>query len=183
MFTQEGISCRGTTSLLLFCAGFVLAQAASGLLAQGASAKKETDWSVFLPAGKGQMQVSSYCTSCHNLKLVVADRRTDEDGWNAIVEDMVSRGAAVPEEDIPVMAGYLAQYFANSTPKLELPIAINSQPKEILRLLPDLTDTEVNKLLDARKDSPLTNFSSLEAVIGKEKANGIRDYISFSDRQ
>ena len=111
---------------------------------------------------------------------MVSDRRTDAEGWKGIVEDMVfSKGAPAPEDDIPVMAGYLAQYFSASTPKLELPVAINGAPKEILQLLPGFTEIEVKKLLEARKSSPIRDLGALEAVIGKEKAGGVKKVISF----
>ena len=143
---------------------------------------KQVDWSVFLPSGKGQMQVGSYCSTCHDLKTVVSDRRADAEGWKSIVEDMVlSKGAPAPEEDIPVMAAYLAQYFGPSTPKLAPPVGINTAPKELLALLPGLAAEDVQKILDARKNGPIKDASSLEAIVGKDKAKGIKDVISFDE--
>lgn len=186
---------RAAAVLLIFFSGVGLAQDAgrrppanhpsAGQLAflqqnKPGNSAKEVDWSAFLPPGQGQMQVGSYCTTCHDLKTVVSDRRADAEGWKQIVEDMVlSKGAPAPEEDIPVMANYLAKHFGPATPKLTLPVAINTAPKEILALLPGLTDEEVQKLLDARKNASIKDSSGLETIIGKERTQKIKDVISF----
>lgn len=146
----------------------------------GDAPAKEPDWSVFRPSGTGQIQVGSYCTSCHDAKVIEYERRADAAGWQAIVSDMVfSKGAPAPEDDVPVMAAYLAKYFGPSTPKLELPVSINKAPKELLTLLPSLSEDDVQKLLSARRSAPVKDLSALEAVIGKEKAKGVKDYILF----
>lgn len=148
---------------------------------QEEASAKEVDWAVFLPSGKGQIQVGSYCTMCHDLKTIVSVRRTDAAGWKAIVEDMVySKGTPAPEEDIPVIADYLAEHFGLATPKLVLPVSINTAPKELLALLPGLGDEEVQKIVAARKNGAVKDIGALEAIIGKGKASGIKNLISFS---
>jgi cytochrome c5 len=149
---------------------------------QEESSAKEIDWAVFLPSGKGQIQVGSYCTICHDLKTIVSVRRTDAAGWKAIVEDMVySKGTPAPEEDIPVIAGYLAEHFGPATPNLVLPVSINTAPKELLALLPGLGDEELQKIVAARENGAVKDLSALDAIIGKVKASGIKNLISFSD--
>jgi cytochrome c5 len=150
---------------------------------QEETSAKEVDWAVFLPSGKGQIQVGSYCTICHDLKTTVSVRRTDAAGWKAIVEDMVySKGTPAPEEDIPVIADYLAAHFGPATPKLELPVNINTAPKELLALLPGLGDEQVQKIVAARENGAVKDLGALEAVIGKGKASGIKNLISFSNQ-
>ena len=148
---------------------------------QEESSAKEVDWSVFLPSGKGQIQVGSYCTMCHDLKPIVSVRRTDAAGWKAIVEDMVySKGTPAPEEDIPVIADYLAEHFGPATPPLILPVRINTAPKELLALLPGIGEEEVRKIVAARETGAVKDIGALEAIIGKGKAGGIKNLISFS---
>src|ERR1700733_14040599 len=51
-----------------------------------------------LPAGKGKALVENTCGSCHGLDVVIAQHAT-KDGWQSIVDYMVSRGATgTPEE-------------------------------------------------------------------------------------
>jgi cytochrome c5 len=148
---------------------------------QEESSAKEVDWAVFLPPGKGQIQVGSYCTMCHDLKTIVSVRRTDAAGWKAIVEDMVySKGTPAPEEDIPVIADYLAEHFGPATPLLVLPVNINTAPKELLALLPGIGNEEVQKIVAARENGAVKDLSALEAIIGKAKAGGIKNLITFS---
>jgi cytochrome c5 len=148
---------------------------------QEESSAKEIDWAVFLPPGKGQIQVGSYCTMCHDLKSIISIRRTDAAGWKAIVEDMVySKGTPAPEEDIPVMADYLAEHFGPATPKLVLPVSINTAPKKLLALLPGLEEEELLKIVAARENGAVKDLGALEAIIGKAKAGGIKNLVSFS---
>jgi cytochrome c5 len=148
---------------------------------QAESSSKEVDWAIFLPSGNGQIQVGSYCTMCHDLKTIVSVRRTDAAGWKAIVEDMVySKGTPAPEEDISVIADYLAEHFGPATPPLVLPVNINTAPKELLALLPGIGNEEVEKIVAARENGAVKDLSALEAIIGKAKAGGIKNLISFS---
>ena len=146
------------------------------------SSQQEVVWASFLPAGNGQLQTGVYCTMCHDLKIVVGDRRTDRDGWTRIVETMAyTHEAPIPDEDIPVISEYLAQHFNSSTPVLELPVNINTAPKEILTLLSAFTAEDVQKLLEARKRRKITDWSMLEAIVGKDKAENIKGFVSFRE--
>jgi hypothetical protein len=159
--------------------------AKSGLISevrQGEPAGQNVDWAAFLPAGEGQFQTGAYCVICHNLKNIVSDRRTDQSGWKDTVERMVySNAAPVPEEEIEVISKYLAQYFGPDVPKLQLPVPVNSAPKEILLLLPGLKEEDVGKILTRRKTETISDLSKLEAVVGKGKADRIKTVISFSE--
>lgn len=82
----------------------LLAVAAAGLLltrpvgAQG------------LPEGKGKELVASYCAGCHALEHVTS-QRANKEGWETIVNYMVSRGMSATDEEYKTIVEYLATAF------------------------------------------------------------------------
>ena len=63
-----------------------------------------------LPDGPGKDLVNNQCGSCHGLEQVVAHGDT-KDGWNAVVDYMVSRGMAATNDEVKVIVEYLAKNF------------------------------------------------------------------------
>src|ERR1700736_6523308 len=63
-----------------------------------------------LPAGKGQEIVQQNCAGCHVLK-VVTSKRASREQWSALVDQMISRGADVPDEEIETVVDYLTRNF------------------------------------------------------------------------
>jgi len=49
-------------------------------------------------------------TGCHSLD-VLASQRTDEKGWNAIVQSMVARGAQASDAEVKAIVEYLAKNY------------------------------------------------------------------------
>ena len=64
-----------------------------------------------LPPGKGKTIVQRACSHCHALKVVTSKRAT-KDQWSALVDQMVSRGAELDDDEIDVVVDYLAKNFA-----------------------------------------------------------------------
>jgi mono/diheme cytochrome c family protein len=63
-----------------------------------------------LPAGKGQEIVQQNCAGCHVLK-VVTSKKASKQQWSTLVDQMISRGAEVPDEEIETVVDYLAKNF------------------------------------------------------------------------
>jgi competence protein ComEA len=63
-----------------------------------------------LPPGKGKAIVQRDCAGCHVLK-VVTSKRASKEQWSVLVDQMVSRGADVPDEEIETVVEYLAKNF------------------------------------------------------------------------
>jgi cytochrome c5 len=63
-----------------------------------------------LPEGKGKELVQSTCSSCHGLESVVS-QRADKDGWQNIVDYMLSRGMIATDDEVKLMVEYLAAVF------------------------------------------------------------------------
>src|SRR5262249_43901596 len=66
-----------------------------------------------LPDGEGKGLVLAACAQCHNLGSIVLQRKTI-DCWDRTVRDMVSRGAQVRPEEIPLISDYLTRSFGPS---------------------------------------------------------------------
>jgi len=70
-----------------------------------------------LPDGPGKDVVLKKCTSCHNIRNVIA-HRGDEDDWAQEVSKMIGRGAAnISDDDADAIVNYLAAHFGPSSPK------------------------------------------------------------------
>jgi hypothetical protein len=63
-----------------------------------------------LPPGKGKTIVQRECVGCHVLK-VVTSKRASKEQWSALVDQMISRGADVPDEEIETVVDYLTRNF------------------------------------------------------------------------
>jgi len=50
------------------------------------------------------------CADCHGLDIIVSQRAT-KDGWAAIVDSMVGRGASGSKEELDTIVDYLAKNF------------------------------------------------------------------------
>lgn len=78
-----------------------------------------------LPAGKGKAQVEAACYTCHAADLMAQQRLTEKQ-WTATVEKMMRWGAAVSDNDKPVVIAYLAKHFGPDnkfTPTKTKPVA------------------------------------------------------------
>jgi hypothetical protein len=60
-----------------------------------------------LPAGPNRELVAGRCVICHSLEMV-AQQRQDRQGWETIVNRMISYGAPIPPEDKETILHYLA---------------------------------------------------------------------------
>ena len=63
-----------------------------------------------LPEGKGKDLVASYCAACHGLDSVTS-QKANKEGWETIVNYMVSRGLSATDEEIKTIVEYLAKSF------------------------------------------------------------------------
>ena len=62
---------------------------------------------VALPAGAGKDLVEGRCVTCHDLTRIAASRRQKAD-WEAIVANMVDRGASATAQERETIVAYLA---------------------------------------------------------------------------
>jgi competence ComEA-like helix-hairpin-helix protein len=81
-----------------------------------------------LPAGAAKPIVQQHCVGCHALK-VVTSKRASRQQWASIVDQMVSRGAEVNDDDIESVVEYLAANFAPA--KSGSSVTKNHAPKSV----------------------------------------------------
>jgi mono/diheme cytochrome c family protein len=65
---------------------------------------------VSLPAGSGKDLVEARCVTCHDLTRVVSSRRQKAD-WDAVIANMVNRGATATPEERATIVAYLSTQF------------------------------------------------------------------------
>jgi polyhydroxyalkanoate synthesis regulator phasin len=63
-----------------------------------------------LPPGEGKAIVERTCVSCHALKVVTAKRASKEQ-WSTLVDQMISRGADLSDDEAEIVVDYLAKNF------------------------------------------------------------------------
>lgn len=63
-----------------------------------------------LPDGKGKDLVASYCAACHGLESVTS-QKANKEGWETIVNYMVSRGLSASDEELNTIVDYLTASF------------------------------------------------------------------------
>ena len=67
-----------------------------------------------LPDGKGKDLVETVCTQCHGLESTM-DARYTLDEWRNVVYDMVSEGAPLLDDEVEIVAQYLAKNFGSKS--------------------------------------------------------------------
>jgi competence protein ComEA len=68
-----------------------------------------------LPDGAGKATTQKLCGTCHAAELVIGRQETRE-GWGAVVENMIERGAKGSEDEFFDVVDYLANNFSKTSP-------------------------------------------------------------------
>ena len=134
------------------------------------------EWELLFPEGDGKSYVLAICQQCHTLKYV-ALRREDESGWQSLLRLMNSRGASLYEEDMAIIAGYLAEHFGPKQPLLEIPLDLNKASLEQLALFPQLTKEDAAKIVEVGKKKGFKDIADLKQVLSDEKISKIKPFI------
>jgi hypothetical protein len=144
----------------------IAAALSAGVSAQRGGGQRE-DMSTYLPpGGAGREKVAKECSACHDLGGVIKMRK-DKAGWEAIVLDMVGRGAPLMIEDVDPMIAYLAEVFGPSSPPFT---DVGSATKEDLAKLPGVTPEAADKLIAERARGPIASHDQVRAALGLDEA-------------
>lgn len=73
-----------------------------------------------LPPGDGRAIVQRACVGCHALKVVTSKRATPQQ-WSTLVDQMISRGAEVEDDEIEALVAYLSKNFPPNAKADEAP--------------------------------------------------------------
>lgn len=130
-----------------------------------------------LPEGKGKAQFMQICSQCHGLEMVTK-RRNTADGWSAVIDDMVSRGAQGTDDDFDLVIKYLAANFG-------LKVNINTASASDLISALQITSADAAAIVHYRETAgDFKDWSDLEKVphIDIKKLEGEKDRIEFSSK-
>lgn len=119
-----------------------------------------------LPEGPGKDIVETTCTDCHSLERIKA-QRLNEEGWDAIIREMIETGAAINPDDVKVIVDYLTKNFGP-----DKKVNVNEAGMVEIAGVLGLTHAEAGVIVQYRnKNGKFKNLSELE------KASGVADKI------
>lgn len=124
------------------------------------------DFTENLPPGEGKALVAAQCSACHELKGTVQLRQSKQ-AWEAVVLDMVARGAPLTIEEADTIIAYLSTVFGPSSPPL---VDINTAAKPDLVKVPGITPELADRLIAHRTaKGPLSSRDSVRTVLGLDE--------------
>jgi competence ComEA-like helix-hairpin-helix protein len=111
-----------------------------------------------LPPGEGHAIVQQKCANCHALK-VVTGKRASRQQWSTIVDQMITRGADVSDDEIDILLDYLAKNFGPATGQTGAekghdrtgPVNVNTASASELAAALDLTVEESTSIVSYRE--------------------------------
>jgi competence ComEA-like helix-hairpin-helix protein len=140
-----------------------------------------------LPEGRGKAEFTRICSQCHSTAVVTKLRNT-EDGWSAVVDDMVSRGAQGTDDEFNRVVKYLAAHFGPNNPggsaKQPGPAKVNvnqASDKDLSTIL-GLTAADAQAIVHYRETAgKFKDWHDLEKVpnIDTAKLTAQKDRIEF----
>jgi competence protein ComEA len=142
---------------LLFC----LASACAIALAQ-------------LPEGPGKAITDKVCNSCHGPENYIA-KRLNKDGWEEVIQQMVSQGAQASDAEFDSIVEYLTRNFG---PKVN----VNKAPPKEIETSLELTSEEAGAIVTYReKNGAFKTVEDLKRVPGVDakKIDARKDRIDF----
>lgn len=146
------------------CALIVWAATIAGAAHQSAAREPSAeDWSAYLPPGEGKALVARHCAACHTLEGSVKLRATKQ-AWEAVVFDMVARGAPLMLEEVDPIVGYLAAAFGPATPPF---VDANTATVDELLKLPGVTPALARQVIEHRQvKGPFLSRDDFRAALG-----------------
>jgi len=115
-----------------------------------------------LPDGEGKAVVETFCARrCHGAAELQKTRRTPPQ-WEIVVEQMIERGAVVPDEDFDAIVAYLGRHFFATVP-------INSAPARLIVEVLEITLDQAAAIVSVReKHGPFKTWEQVAAAAGIE---------------
>lgn len=137
----------------------------AGAAGQAQERSASVNWADNLPPGPGKELTVKTCGNCHALERT-ARVRLSPDKWEATVFDMMGRGAPIFLDEGQQIIKYLAGALGPTAPPLT---DVNQASKDDLIKLPGITPELADKLLAARKTTPLTTRDQAREVLGLDE--------------
>ena len=120
-----------------------------------------------LPEGPGKAVTEKVCHGCHSF-VVITQSRATKDHWEAIVDNMVSRGAEGTDDELEQVVVYLTSNFGPDKP---LKINVNKAGAEELARVLALSRENAAAIVQYReKNGVFKDLPALKSVPGIDAA-------------
>jgi competence protein ComEA len=121
-----------------------------------------------LPDAKGKAVVEKVCSVCHEPTAVGKYRKSKED-WQAVIDDMVTRGADATDQEFDTVIDYLAKCFGpavkiNTIAAADLEKQLELSNKEAAAIVQYRQSNGAFKELADLKKVPGLDYSKIEPV-------------------
>jgi competence protein ComEA len=129
-----------------------------------------------MPDGPGRDVTVRMCGVCHEARRAASVRLT-VDGWAAVIESMMKRGAKGSEADVAMVLDYLSTHFLGEASQ---PVNVNTAPQIDLELVAGLLRSEARAVVEYReKNGPFKTLDDMKKVPGLDfkKIDTKRDFI------
>jgi len=135
-----------------------------------------------LPDGPGKATFEKVCGNCHGVEVALS-RRESKDGWNAIIDDMIQRGAQASDDDFGAVSDYLSANFSKSVPGGKVNVN-TSNAKELAAVL-GITEDQAAAIVKYRNDNgPFHSAMDLAKAPGLTAAqvDAKKEKLTFNNR-
>ena len=135
-----------------------------------------------LPDGPGKAPFEKVCGNCHGVEVAVSRRET-KDGWNAIIDDMIQRGAEASDDEFGQVSDYLAANFSKSTPGGK--VNVNTSGAKELSAVLEIPEDQATAIVKYRDEKGLFHSAmDLAKAPGMDaaKVDAKKDRLTFSSR-
>ena len=129
-----------------------------------------------LPDGPGKEVTVMACGTCHEPRRAASVRLTRE-GWAAVIDNMIGRGAKISEEQYPVVLDYLSTHYLGEALQ---PLNVNTAQQIDLESAGGLLRREAAAVIRYReKHGRFKSLDDLKKVPGLDfrKIDSRRDYM------
>jgi competence ComEA-like helix-hairpin-helix protein len=137
----------------------------------GSASAQTTPSASAMPDGTGKPIVQRACSACHAV-TVVTSKHASQKEWDQVVNQMVSRGADLTDDEIDTVIEYLAKNYGPLDQKAT-PSTDAAAPSSADTAATDTTPVNVNKASAQELESSLgLEKSEAEALVKYREQNG-----------
>jgi competence protein ComEA len=131
-----------------------------------------------LPDAPGKATVVKVCNACHGAEVVLGHPHSEE-GWSAIVTDMVQRGAEGTDDEFDEVVKYLTKNIKAG--QAQARINVNKAAPKAIEVGLGLTSKEAQAIVEAREKAPFKSVDDVKKVPGVDasKIEAKKDRLAF----
>jgi len=113
-----------------------------------------------MPEGEGKATTVRLCGKCHGVEIVLG-KPNSEEGWSAIIENMVQRGMKATDDELYQVVDYLTKNI-KALPKIHVNKAGAKELEDGL----DISSKEAEAIVTARAKGEFKSLDDLKKVPG-----------------